>query len=310
MKKTRLLALIVIPVVLIAAGIIFIFSLSKEERFSEIKNEFFPENLIKNGNFADGLNYWSFDKNVITTNIDNQIHVFISNDSTKQKRIWQDINVISGQTYQLTFELYGQQQGAFAIYRDTKTRREKYFWCKGESDKKTHVWTFSPNRTGEYSIYLSTNKPGKYYFANINLKPYSVKIKACCKKLLIKLLIALIVILVLLSLFYNKIFIIVILLLLLFPIIEISDEKISKEENRNLSGFKSLIITDNGERRINTEFGKNFNDWLNDHFWNRKLIISQNTKIKNLIDRRHENELAFQGDNGWLFNKHNYYEIS
>ena len=302
MKKFLLITLDVIFAILIASVIIFIISLLKDDQHPRNIYKIFSEDLIKNGNFRKKIKYWHFDKNSITTNIGNQIYACISNKSTTQNRIWQDINVISGQIYHLTFEVYGQQEGAFAIYRDIKTGKEKYLLCSGKSGEKTYVWDIKPNNTGKSSIFLSTNKPGKYYFTNINLKLYSIKV--ICKKLFL----LLIIVLILLSLFHNRIFVLIILPLLIFPIIKISNEKKSINENRNLSVFKPLILKVKDEHKINTNFGRNFNDWLNDHFWGRKWIITQNEKIKFLIDRRRENELAFQGENGWLFNKHVYYD--
>ncbi len=133
----------------------------------------FNKNLIKNGKFENDFKNWYKDENVVTTNIGTKTYAHIHNNDFKQIRIWQSVDVVSGKTYRLTFKLKDQQLGAFVIYRDIKTGQEQYLWCSGDDDIKTYIWDITPERSGKNNIYLSTNKPGDYYYANISLKIYN-----------------------------------------------------------------------------------------------------------------------------------------
>ena len=97
----------------------------------------------------------------------------------------------------------------------------------------------------------------------------------------------------------QKIFIGLFLLLLIFPLCFFNKEEISKRENRTLARFPSLIE----EGGFNHKFGKEFEEWFADHFFKREQIIALHARIRHKINGRIENDKAFVGDNGWIFEK-------
>ena len=89
------------------------------------------------------------------------------------------------------------------------------------------------------------------------------------------------------------------LILLVFPVCFHSKEKISLRENRTLARFPSLTA----ENGLNFKFGKEFEEWFDDHFFKREQIIDLRFLIRHKINGIVENDQAFIGDNGWIFEK-------
>ena len=73
------------------------------------------------------------------------------------------------------------------------------------------------------------------------------------------------------------VFLLIFFIILFVPMSKINQAKISKQENRTLTKWQSLI-TENSE--INFNFGKNFDNWFNDRFNGRELFISFNNDIQ------------------------------
>lgn len=93
------------------------------------------------------------------------------------------------------------------------------------------------------------------------------------------------------------IFLTIFFVFLFIPMSNISQENISKQENRTLAQYKPFI---NQDGEINYDYGKNFNEWFNDRFYLRqkfldiqdlKLILSTNWITKDVM----------KGSNDWLF---------
>lgn len=97
----------------------------------------------------------------------------------------------------------------------------------------------------------------------------------------------------------NIIYIVIFFLIILFPILKIDKETVDFKENRKLA-VKPQIIENNN---LNLNYGKNFEKWLNDHFYKRSKIIKFYDKINNLLTGRVENNRAFLGKDNWLFYK-------
>ena len=264
--------------------------------------DYFSKNILINSNFKNGFDNWKHDSGVCVTNIRFKSCVFTKNSNNKQTRFWQDVNVVSGKTYRLKFDLKANQNGAFAIFRDDVINSERYKFCdKTNSMYSTYILDVEIKRTGVNTIYLSTKNKGDFFFKNILFLDHEI---VDHEKLLIFLTITILSIvlfsLLLLLLFsYNKFFAIIIALFVLIPIIRISKNNNSIVENRNLSQYKHLFI----DGKINESYGKDFNDWLNDQFFGRFFWISCNFNIKYEIDRRYETSKAIQGKDGWLFQK-------
>lgn len=252
-------------------------------------------NLLKNGDFKNDFKNWKLDKNISIFETNGIKFARFKGNSKEQTRIWQDINVVSGQIYHLIFSLNGPSQGAFVIYKDGKNGKEQYLWCNGKNEFKQYKWKISPTRTGKDWIYFSVKGNGDYYYTNIEL----IKKNVC-----IQIIYALFAIIIaLLSLSNNIVLFITVFLIFFIPVIKTTKENKSDAENRMLAEYKPLL---NEINKINVNYGSDFNIWINDHFWLRKQMISLNTDIKYLLNRRYENNMAFQGKEGWLFTKHYY----
>ena len=87
--------------------------------------------------------------------------------------------------------------------------------------------------------------------------------------------------------------------LLFIPMMYISDAKTSKSENRTLAKWKPLIA---GKGRINYNFGKDFDNWYNDRFFPRSLILKGYNQLKYYIALNYfENTKGFINKrNHWL----------
>lgn len=99
---------------------------------------------------------------------------------------------------------------------------------------------------------------------------------------------------------WDKIYyIIIFIIILLFPSMKIDDKINDFRENRKLQE-KSKLIKDG---RLNLNFGKETEQWLNDHFHKRRQIIKIYEKINKKLIGRVENNSAFMGKDKWLFYK-------
>ena len=265
------------------------------------------KNILINSDFNNDLYSWKFDKNVrliVTNGIKN---VCIEGNNISQTRIYQFINVTSGKTYRLTFTLSGPRNGAFALYRDMKTGKEKYILCDGVNKSKKYNWDIKPLRSGEIALFLSTRAKGTFYFSGLSFIDINVDLFHKCRAIsIISLFFFFISITILLykilNVLLNIIFALIVLSMQILPITKIDKDTKSKSENRNLAKYKSFF---NGDK-INTNYCTDFNNWINDHFWGRNLIITSYNDLNYKVNHRIENENAFQGKNGWLFLKMKY----
>ena len=265
--------------------------------------DFTSGDILLNSDFKNEFENWRYGDGIFLTNINNKIYVHTIGINEKQTRFWQGIEVVSGMVYCLKFNLKGKQNGAFAICRDIQSGNEKYLWCNGDNGiEKSYSWDIVPSFTGKQSIYLSTNKEGDYYFSDIKL--YS-NLKRDFYKTTILILILLISSIILAFIVYNLnsnfVFALTTLILLIVPVLKINKEAISENENRSLARYRPLFL--NG--RINTLYGKELNDYLNDRFFTRKFLIAQFRDMNFFVDRRFESNSAIQGKDGWLFEKFN-----
>ncbi len=95
------------------------------------------------------------------------------------------------------------------------------------------------------------------------------------------------------------VFVVCVLAFMYYPASHVSHETVSAQENRNLAKYKPL--TDKG--KINFNYGRDFENWFNDHFNNRAFFIDLHSKISRLIDRNLRNATAMAGKENWLFTK-------
>ena len=248
------------------------------------------KNLLPNGDFGEWEKGWTYDKGVTIT----RTNACIQANPQKQVRLWQTVNVVSGKTYRLTFNLNGPTSGAFAIFRDDKTEKETYIYCTGKNENKQYSFEFVPKNTGESRVFLSTQGEGTFYYSNVELRKNNKTLR-----------IVYIIIPVLILLFLVRSdlsFFIVILLLSLIPIAKLTKDKKSEAENRKLTEYKPLFSKG---YKLNKTYGSDFNNWLNDHFWLRNNIMKGQNSLKFLVDGKVDNKFVFQGKDRWLFLKGN-----
>ena len=94
-------------------------------------------------------------------------------------------------------------------------------------------------------------------------------------------------------------FIFLVYFIFLFPIFKIDNYENDMIENRNLAKKPSVMK----EEGFNLNFGKEAENWLNDHFYQRKTIIKYYKKISQKISGKVENDSTMLGKEGWLFYK-------
>ncbi len=97
----------------------------------------------------------------------------------------------------------------------------------------------------------------------------------------------------------DTIFITLFFLLLFIPMLKISDEEVSKRENRILAKYPSLFV----ENHFNNKFTSEFEQWFNDRFNGRNKLIRYHTKLKNLFDNFSQDAKVLHDSDGWLFYK-------
>ena len=307
--------MIVIVVLATISFILSIVALNYILKFNSTNlKDFISGNILLNSDFQDDFKCWNHSNNVKLIETNGTRCVYINNENATQARLWQEINIISGRVYRMTFTLSGSNHGASAILQYSKTGKQLFFNCDGNNDNKKYCWEIKPTITERSKLFLYTSKKGTFCFSNISLHDDD------CSAL-IRIIIILVGVLVLTFIFglilfvvlfgsryFNIIFFIVIGSLAVCPALRINNETKSSVENRNLAKYKPLFESTTERCQINKNFGIDFNNWINDRFWGRFFWITWNRYIQAFIDKRYENKYAFQGRDGWLFAKHNYFD--
>lgn len=98
---------------------------------------------------------------------------------------------------------------------------------------------------------------------------------------------------------YQYLFLIFVFILLIFPITKINNEDKSDEENRQLAK-KWELFNENG---FNINFSKEFDAWINDRFRGRAEILRSYNTCDYFVMGKVENNMAFKGEDNWLFYK-------
>ena len=87
--------------------------------------------------------------------------------------------------------------------------------------------------------------------------------------------------------------------LLALPLFHMNTAEITEQENRTLAKFPKM----RKKGKLNTNYGKEFESWLGDRFWGRDQLIDTRFQTLYKINGRIENDKAFIGDDGWMFEK-------
>ena len=99
--------------------------------------------------------------------------------------------------------------------------------------------------------------------------------------------------------YFNLFWILVFVIGAAIPLFHINTSEITEQENRTLAKFPKI----KNDGKINTNYSKEFESWLGDRFWGRNQLINVRFQTLYKINGRIENEKAFIGDDGWMFEK-------
>ena len=89
-----------------------------------------------------------------------------------------------------------------------------------------------------------------------------------------------------------------VLVLMFLPMMKIDHNEISTQENRTLAKYQPFLQED---KRMNFEYGRDFENWFNDHFNHREWLINLNSKLNLFLNRKLQSQTAMQGKENWLF---------
>ena len=98
------------------------------------------------------------------------------------------------------------------------------------------------------------------------------------------------------------VFVVAFFLLITFPVLFISNKTVSNQENRTLAVYKPLIKNN----EINIQYGTDFENWYNDHFFQRNFFIKLYNKINLYLKKHYSTERYYIGKNKWMFIKAHY----
>lgn len=93
------------------------------------------------------------------------------------------------------------------------------------------------------------------------------------------------------------VFVTAVIAVMFVPVLKINHDKISVRENRTLAEYVPLVK----DGKINFSYGRNFEEWFNDHFNGREYLIDLNAKLNLFMNRKLQSETALQGKENWLF---------
>ena len=89
-----------------------------------------------------------------------------------------------------------------------------------------------------------------------------------------------------------------VMVLMFMPMMKIDNNEISTQENRTLAKYQPFLQED---KRMNFEYGRDFENWFNDHFNHREWLINLNSKLNLFLNRKLQSQTAMQGKKNWLF---------
>jgi len=104
------------------------------------------------------------------------------------------------------------------------------------------------------------------------------------------------------------VFLSIFFIILFIPMSKINQNKISIDEHRVLSNWKPLI-SKNGN--LNYNFGKNFDNWFNDRFFTRQILVSSYMDFRYFIAKKYyeTQTCIINKTNNWMMEKSKYKNI-
>ena len=97
--------------------------------------------------------------------------------------------------------------------------------------------------------------------------------------------------------YYKILFSILVFIVLTIPLFNMNMAEITEQENRTLAKFQEI----NQKGKINSNYGKEFEIWLEDHFGGREVIIFLNASIHYLLNEYYQANNTVKGKKGWMF---------
>ena len=202
----------------------------------------------------------------------------------------------------MSFNVKTDSPKTLVLYREDKANKEEYVFCKGNSEWKNYSRTIKTFSNCPGRIVLSLREKGTALFSDVKILDIDAQLKRKFKYLILGyVLIVILIILLSYSQNVNLITTVVIISFIVAPVLCISKDEISNFENRKLNQFKPIY----NEGKFNLTFGVDFNNWLNDHFCGRTLIMQGNTLLKSFLNNKIDNNTVYAGSDRWYFRKNN-----
>ena len=129
------------------------------------------DNLIKNGDFKDGLQNWEFDGNspeFFRTYFTNNISFIEVKNLGKRKQIEQEFLTTSGHVYKINFDYRTESPGTLVLFYDNVLKQEYYSFFKSSKRFNNQSCFFKSRSTGKKSLFLVANQKGDFYFTNVS----------------------------------------------------------------------------------------------------------------------------------------------
>jgi hypothetical protein len=259
-------------------------------------------NVLHNGNFEDGFIYWntSSHEKVSLTNISGTSAVKLSSDNNAGITLLQKIKLNDRHSYRISCSSQSDSASVLVIYSDDKTKKEDYLYCKKSDLLQTNSKTLKPFSSGNGKISLSIKSRGEACFADVSLIDKDAPLKKYFLFLIYAYAAILLIIVVLSFLLEsNTTTFFILIVLFVLPLAYLDKSDASTFENRNLAVFKPLFKN----KSLNRNFGKDFNEWLNDRFTGRTIVMQAYNIIKCLVDGKVGNDKILAGTDRWYFRK-------
>ena len=259
-------------------------------------------NILHNGNFEDGFIYWNTysQKQISLTNISGTSAVKLISDNNAVVALLQKIKLNDNHSYKLSYGSQTDSSSVLAIYSDDQTKKEDYLFCKKSDVWQTNSKTLKPFSSGTGKITLAIRSSGEACFTDVSLIDNDANLKKHFLFLMYAY-VAILLIIVVLSFLVesNTTTFLILIVLFVLPLAYLDKSEASTFENRNLAVFKPLYK----DKSLNKNFGKDFNEWLNDRFTGRTIVMQAYNIIKCLIDGKVGNDKVFAGKDRWYFRK-------
>lgn len=261
-------------------------------------------NILSNGNFENGYKYWRTEstKGINIESSNNFSYIKLFNDTNSWITVSQLVELRPEHSYILSFNANVNSSKSFVLYRDETSKKETYLSLNKNNEWTKYDLVFTPFTNAIGKVAFSVRDNGSACFSNFCLIDSDVSLKRkfiCIIFAYISLLLFIFILSYCVNCNVSTVFLVCLLMLL--PIMHIDKSVKSDFENRNLTEFKPIY----NDNKFNLNFGVDFNNWLNDHFFGRSFLMQINTLFKAFINFKIDNNTVLAGNNRWYFRKSN-----